>query len=99
MTEENSTFAAEAFNSSSGNEAVEGRIIFDSLRLRFVSQAVNLEIPLVRLQIQPDETTEGRICFLSLDQPDWTICTFDARALQHNALLRQPHTRNQIREL
>ena len=28
MTEENSTFAAEAFNSSSGNEAVEGRILF-----------------------------------------------------------------------
>ena len=99
MTEENSTFAAEAYDSSSGNEAVEGRISFDFLRLRFVSQALNLEIPLVRLAIQLDETTEGGICFTSLDQPDWTICTADSRVLQHDALRKQPHTRNQIREM
>ena len=99
MKEDSSTFAAQAFNSALGVDGVEGRIGFDRMHLQFFSPTANLELPLVRLQIEQDGATAGRFCFSSPDHPDWVFCTFDARILQHNSLRQQPNTRNQIREL
>ena len=99
MKEDNSAFVAQAFNSNQGQEAIEGSILFERLRLRFVAPNLTLEFPLARLAIQRDETTAGRLCLSGPDQPDWVICTFDARILQHRSMLQQPFTRNQIRAL
>src|SRR5882724_1193677 len=99
MSEDNSTFAAQAFHSSSDLEPIEGRIAFDRVHLRFLSRDVNLELPLVRLQIDRDAATAGRLCFSSPEHPDWVLGTFEARILHHPSLKQQPNTRNQIREL
>jgi len=99
VSEDSSTFAAQAFNSTLGVEGLEGRIGFDRLHLQFFSPRANLELPLVRLQIERDESLAGRLCFSSSDRPDWVICTSDGRILQHHALRQQPNTRNQIRDL
>ncbi len=82
-----------------GDEALEGRIVLDRWKLRFECPTVVLEVLLTRLHIQIDELAAGRICFSDPDQPDWTICTFDPRILDHSALRQQPFTRNQIRDI
>ncbi len=99
MREDSSTFAAQAFNSVLGVEGLEGRIGFDRLHLQFFSPTAKLELPLARLQIEKDDSAACRLCFSSADHPDWVICTFDTRVLQHHSLHEQPNTRNQIRAL
>lgn len=90
-------FAAQAFNAS--NDPVDGTITFNRLHLCFASPKATLELPLARMKIEKDSATEGRLCFSSPEQPDWVVCTFDARILQYQALRQQPNTRNQIRAL
>ena len=99
MKPDSSTFEAEAFHSNPEIGIVTGKIVFDRLRLRFVSPALNLEIPFARLLIQLDPEISGRICFSNPDQPQWTLCTFDSGVLEQQFLRAQPSTRNQIREL
>ncbi len=99
MSEDQLAFVAQAFNPALGNEALAGRITLDRWRLRFESQTIALEVLLTNLQIQLDESAAGRVCFSDPNQPDWSICTFDPRILEHSALQHQPLTRNQIREI
>jgi predicted Zn-dependent protease len=99
LNEDSSTFEAEAFHSNPEIGVVTGKIILERFRLRFVSPALQLEIPLARLQIQLDPEVSGRICFTNPDQPEWTLCTVNSRVLEQRFLREQPFTRNQIREL
>ena len=99
VTEDTSTFPAEVFAPNRDEEGVAGAITIEFLRLRFVSESLNFELPLARLEIQRDEVVEGRLLLSGPDQPDWVICTSDSRVLQHSFLRRQPYTRNQIRAL
>jgi len=99
MTEGESAFEGYVSHSSLGQKVVWGRIVFEGWRLRFESDTVTREVPLVKLQIERDEAAEGGIVFCDPDHDDWLIHTPDAAILAHGALLQQPHTRNQIRLL
>ena len=66
--------------------------------MRFESDALTLEIPLPRLQMQISESEDGGIYFCDAEQPDWSIVTFDTDVLRQTPLLQQVQTRNQIRE-
>jgi len=85
LKEDNPAFAAQACNPKLTTEAIPGMVTFERFRLRFLSEQINLEIPLARLDIQKDEGS-AEICFSTADQPDWIICTLDARVLQHPSL-------------
>ena len=78
---------------------VWGRIVFVGWRMRFESDAVMREIPLVKLRIERDPAGQGGIAFCDPDYPDWVIGTPDEAILGHESLQQQPHTRNQIRAL
>jgi predicted Zn-dependent protease len=84
---------------SFGEEVVWGRIVFEGWRLRFESETVTREVPLVKLRLERDEVAEGGIVFCDPDDPDWLIHTLDQEILAQGPLLRQPHTRYQIRAL
>ena len=84
---------------SLGDEVVWGRIVFEGWRLRFESDTVTREVPLVKLRLEKDELAEGGIVFSDPDQPEWLIHTLDQDILAHGSLLQQPHTRHQIQEL
>ncbi len=99
MIEEKSAFAAYAYHPSLGAEVARGRIVFEGWRLRFESQPVTLEIPLIRLQIERGAAKDGRICFSDPERPDWEIYTYEAEILGHSRLGQQAHTRNQIQAL
>ena len=78
---------------------MRGRIVFEGWRLRFESERVIREVPLVKLRIARDEAVEGGIVLCDPEHPDWLIHTPDERILQASPLRQQPHTRNQIAEL
>jgi predicted Zn-dependent protease len=78
---------------------VWGRIIFVGWRLRFESDTVTREVPLVKLRIERDEAAEGGIVFCDPDHAEWLIHTLDQGILEDGPLLQQAHTRNQIRQL
>ena len=84
---------------SLGEEVVEGKIVFAFFRLRFVSEAVTVEMPLSRLIIEKGNAGDERIFFSDPEQPDWSVFTFDDRILKGGPLLQQPHTQHQIRDI
>jgi beta-barrel assembly-enhancing protease len=84
---------------SFGEEVVWGRIVFEGWRLRFESETVIREVPLVKLRLGWDEQAEGGIVFCDPDDPEWLIHTLDQQILAQGPLMQQPHTRHQIREL
>lgn len=84
---------------SLGEEAVWGRIVFVGWRLRFESDTVTREVPLVKLRIERDEAAEGGIVFCDPDHSEWLFHTLGQKILERGPLLQQAHTRNQIREL
>ncbi len=96
MAEDNRTFEACVSHPSLGDEVVWGRIVFEGWRLRFESERITFEIPLVKLQIEREGPEASAIDFRDPGQPDWVIHTLDEEILEHGPLLRQPHTRNQI---
>ncbi len=96
MKAESQAYEAFAYSSDSGSEVVAGKVSLGPFRLRFESESGLIEIPLVRLQIEMGGPTDGRVYFTHLDQPGWTIYTFDESILKHPALRQQAHTRNQI---
>ena len=98
MSEDKSTFVAHASNSRLGIEAAAGRIVFDRWRMRFESSAAALELPLARLEIQMGESEDACIYFSDPELADWSICTFDSEILKQGPLLKQAHTRRQIKE-
>ncbi len=96
MNATTSVFAGYA--SQSGSDAEEqGKLSFEGWRLVFRSPRVALEFPLTRLQISSGEN--GRVSFTDPTQPAWSLFAVDQEILKHRALLEQPHTRNQIRQL
>ncbi len=99
MKEAPSPFEAYVSHPSYVDEVVWGRIIFEGWRLRFESEQVTLEIPLVKLRIEKDESAAGAIAFHDPDRAEWVIHTPQAEILEHESLRKQPHTRNQIRAL
>mgnify|MGYP001224349464 CR=1 FL=1 len=99
MTEDRSAFEGWICHPSLGEEVVWGRIVFEGWRLRFESDTVTREVPLVKLRIERDEAAEGGIVFCDPDHPEWSIHTLDPEILARGPLLQQPHTRNQIAEL
>lgn len=99
MQADTSGLTAHIVHPSLGTEPVWGRIIFVGWRLRFESEIVTREIPLVNLRIERADPSVGGIIFSDPDHPDWQIHTLDEDILSQSALLQQPHTRNQIEEL
>ena len=99
MTEASLAFDGYVCHPSLGDEVVWGRIVFVGWRLRFESQTVTREIPLVKLRIERDPLAEGGIAFCDPDHPEWTIHTPDEEILARGPLLQQPHTRYQIQGL
>lgn len=99
MQADNSGFTAHIVHPSLGSEVVWGRIVFAGWRLRFESEAVTREIPLVKLQIERADPPDGGFVFSDPDHPDWEIHTLEEEILKQSALQRQPHTRNQINAL
>ena len=82
-----------------GEDLVWGRIVFEGWKLRFESERVRLEIPLVKLRIQRDESEAGGVSFCDPDRADWVIHAPGEEILDQPSLLQQPHTRNQIHGL
>jgi Zn-dependent protease with chaperone function len=79
--------------------AVSGKITFDRWRLSFQSDSLNLEIPLVRLQIQVDMGEEQNVSFFDPEQPGLWVQTEEMSILDERTLLMQANTRNQVRSL
>jgi beta-barrel assembly-enhancing protease len=94
-----SAFEAYVSHPSLGDEVVWGRIVFEGWRLRFESERITREIPLVKLRIARDEAAAGGIALCDPEHSEWVIHTPDAAILEHGPLLQQPHTRNQIHAL
>lgn len=99
MKETRSAFEAYVSHPSLGDEVVWRRIVFEGWRMRFESERVTLEIPLVKMRIEKDESAAGAHTFCDPDRPEWVIHTLEAEILEHSPLWQQPHTRNQIRAL
>jgi beta-barrel assembly-enhancing protease len=99
LTDERQGFDGYASHPSLGEEAVQGKIVFAFFRLRFVSDAATVEMPLSRLVIEKGSRGDERIFFCDPEQPDWFISTFDNRILESGPLLQQPHTQHQIRDM
>ena len=91
------TFIAHATHPSLGEEVADGRIAIDQRNFRFESPEVVVEIPLERLEIETGEADE--ILLTDPELPDWVVYTLDERILNDQRLLRNPHTRFQIKEL
>jgi len=79
--------------------AISGKITFDRWRLSFQSDSLNLEIPLVRLQIQVDMGEEQNVSFFDPEQPGLWVQTEEMSILDERTLLMQANTRNQVRSL
>jgi predicted Zn-dependent protease len=99
MTEAKTAFEAWVSHPNLGEEVVWGRIVFVGWRLRFESDTVTREVPLVNLRIERDEAADGGIVFCDPDHAEWSFHTLDQEILERGPLLQQAHTRNQIREL
>jgi beta-barrel assembly-enhancing protease len=99
MTEAASAFEAYVTHPSLGEEMVWGRIVFEGWRLRFESERVRLEIPLVKLRIEREESATGGIAFCDPDHAEWVIHTLEEKILEQGPLVQQPHTRSQIQAL
>ncbi len=99
MTADNLAFEAYVSHPSLGDEVVWGRIVFEGWRLRFESDRVTREIPLIKLRIAKDESAEAAIAFYDPDHAEWVIHTLETEILARGPLLQQPATRNQIRAL
>jgi len=99
VTEVPSAFEAYVTHTSRGEEVVWGRIVFEGWRLRFESEGIQLEIPLVNLRIEREESAARGVAFYDDGQPEWVVHTPGEEILTHGSLLQQPHTRNQIRAL
>lgn len=99
LSEAPSAFIGTAFNSATGDEAVEGSLSVDLWRLRFESPTLVLEMPLTRVQLELDEAAGGRLEFTDPEQPGWSISSFDSRLLQEPHLRQQTHTRDQLQAL
>jgi len=93
------TFLAHASHSSLGDDVLDGRITIDHSHLHFVSESVNLQIPLGQLELALGEGRNGGIFFSDAGQPDWSVYTFDQRILENFHLRQNSNTRVQIREL
>jgi Zn-dependent protease with chaperone function len=91
------TFVGHATHPSLGEEIADGTIALSAWQLRFEGPRAVLEIPLKRLQLETGES--GEVVMTDPSLPDWVVYTLDARILQHQALLRQSHTRSQIKAL
>jgi predicted Zn-dependent protease len=87
-----------AINPEFSEERIPGRISCDRWRLRFDSEQVTFEMPVVQLEIER-EGNNGRIFFSHPTLPNWSLYTFDERILRLNALLQLTDTRRQIEEI
>lgn len=81
-----------------GGETAEGTIHLEARRLLFESAAISIEIPFECLRIQYDPDS-GQISFIDRDRREVTCFTSDEDILDHWALLRSNHTRQQIRRI
>ncbi len=99
MSADNLAFEAYVSHPSLGDEVVWGRIVFEGWRLRFESERVTREVPLVKLRIEKDESAEGGIAFYDPEHADWVIHTLETAILEQGPLLQQPATRNQVQAL
>jgi Zn-dependent protease with chaperone function len=90
-----SAFAAELEHPDLGEARAPGQIVFDGWVLRFQAQTFRVDLPLVRLQIEEEEQSQGLI-FTDPQQPGFQVHTADPAILEHPTLLRQANTRNQI---
>jgi hypothetical protein len=87
MKEAKTSFAGWVSHPSLGEETVWGRIVFVGWRLRFESETVTREVPLVKLRIDRDEAAEGGIVCCDPDHADWQIHTLDQEILERGPLL------------
>ena len=87
---------AQAFQSASGGEAAEGRIVLTQWTLRFESDSCTVELPYDQLEIQ-FRRGDGRVFFRHPKQPDWSVYSSDPQILEHRAFTQRTHLRNQIR--
>ncbi len=86
MNSANQSYEAYAFNSEFGNEVVAGLITVDSRGLHFTSEAVQLSVPAMQLQVRFGTGTDERIYFQDSTAPDWEIYTDDFSILNHPRL-------------
>jgi beta-barrel assembly-enhancing protease len=99
MTAGKQAFEGWISHPSLGEEAVWGRIVLEGWRVKFESDRVTHEVPVVRLSIERDESEEGGLVLYDPAHPEWLMHTKDHEILEHAQLLQQPHTRNQIQGL
>jgi Zn-dependent protease with chaperone function len=87
-----------AFYPALGEEVVTGTISFNSASLFFFAQNGKIEIPLHRLQIRLDDTSQ-RIYFNDPQQPAGNIFTDDLDIFQHRAFVHVAALRDQVARL
>src|ERR1043165_9241898 len=96
VNETGSTFQAHAFHPGLGNEVADGTISVDRWHFRFHSDAVELEIPLPRLQVRMGEAGDERVYFTDPEIPGWEVFTTDTAVLDHPSLAGATNVREQL---
>lgn len=95
MNQAVSTFEAQVFHPSLGNEVAAGHIVVDRWHFHFQSPTVSLDIPLPRLKARMGQGDDERIIFFDSAHPEWEVYTLDERILDDASL----QTGSQVREM
>ena len=77
MTAENRAFSGYVSHPSLGDEVVWGSLVFEGWRLRFESETLTREIPLVRVRIEREDSEAGGIVFSDPQDPEWSVHTLE----------------------
>ena len=76
------TYAAHAFAADSSQEPIEGEIFFTTRSMTFRSGETLIDILLSELNVELDNSGDGRVIFRQARQDGWTIATCDTEVLE-----------------
>jgi len=92
----NQSFEASVFHPALGNEVATGTIVLGRNAFHFQSEALNLDVPMHRLQVRVGEGEDERIYFQDSESPDWEVFTSDFAILDHPFIPQMEAVREQL---
>jgi beta-barrel assembly-enhancing protease len=76
------TYAAQAFATDPSQEPIKGEIFFTMRSMTFRSGETLIDIPLSELNVELDNSGDGRVIFRHAGDGEWTIATRDTEVLE-----------------
>ena len=83
MYQANQSFEASVFHPALGNEVAPGVIVLDRNEFHFQSEAINLDVPIHRLQVRVGDGEDERIYLQDSESLEWEVFTTDFSILDH----------------